>query len=161
MRLLTWFNILCFEKSAPFLGSQNFAKSYIWKGQTYSIAIYCILLSINHILRLRSDTLGPFLPLLFLTFLWKQLKYTRSLWKQSWWENFPRAVLMAQERIMTGGWKLSHYILIIISRVFSESSSTNGSFQKIQISFLNIRARKVFSQGYVLETSSLRSKNFI
>ena len=34
-------------------------------------------------IRRRSDTLGPVLPLLFLTFLWKQLKYTRSLWKQS------------------------------------------------------------------------------
>ena len=33
--------------------------------------------------RLRSDTLGPVRPLLFLTFSWKQLKYTRSLWKQS------------------------------------------------------------------------------
>ena len=127
----------------------------------FTKTFYVYLLPIFITTRLRSDTLRPVRPLFFLTFLWKQLKYTRSLCKQSWWENFPRAVLMAQERRMTGGWKLSHYILIIISRVFSESSSTNGSFQKIQISFLNIRARKVFSQGYVLETSSLRSKNFI
>ena len=34
-------------------------------------------------------------------------------------QDFPPAVLMAQELKMTRGWKLSHYILIITGRVFS------------------------------------------